>query len=332
MRGRVFDPHTGTFLELDPAGLVDSTNPYAGFAHDTVNNRDPTGRFNEETARAEADALRARITKARARYHSTGELGVLTAKEAVLSLQVLMTVPATGVFLAFLPVETLSSLAVGYAAGKATSAALDAAAVENEVVRALAQDVTGLVAGAATARALTAIRSATNLDPVLESAVDQAFVTLAAEQALAQRAASTPPNLRFVYRALRPDELATVTSSGLTPKDSRASKTIMEHVFSGSEEGFASQFVSTTRDLGHAARWGRNTGYARIDLCRVKSPIIDLSTAAGRKQFLGDPSRMTPGSPSHKANAFAKNASEVLIEGPIPPEAIIEVTTCRVHP
>jgi RHS repeat-associated protein len=45
MRGRVFDPHTGTFLELDPEGLVDSTNPYAGFAHDTVNNRDPTGRI-----------------------------------------------------------------------------------------------------------------------------------------------------------------------------------------------------------------------------------------------------------------------------------------------
>jgi hypothetical protein len=45
MRGRVFDPHTGTFLQLDPEGLVDSTNPYAGFAHDTVNNRDPTGRF-----------------------------------------------------------------------------------------------------------------------------------------------------------------------------------------------------------------------------------------------------------------------------------------------
>ncbi len=43
MRARVFDPHTGLFLQLDPSGYRDSVNLYAGLAWDTVNNRDPTG-------------------------------------------------------------------------------------------------------------------------------------------------------------------------------------------------------------------------------------------------------------------------------------------------
>jgi RHS repeat-associated protein len=43
MRARVFDPHTGLFLQLDPEGYTDSPNLYAGLGHDTVNHRDPTG-------------------------------------------------------------------------------------------------------------------------------------------------------------------------------------------------------------------------------------------------------------------------------------------------
>ncbi len=42
-RARVLDPRTGTFLQRDPEGYVDSVNQYAAMANDPVNNRDPTG-------------------------------------------------------------------------------------------------------------------------------------------------------------------------------------------------------------------------------------------------------------------------------------------------
>lgn len=43
MRARVFDPHTGMFLQRDPAGYEESVNLYAGMRWDPVNLRDPTG-------------------------------------------------------------------------------------------------------------------------------------------------------------------------------------------------------------------------------------------------------------------------------------------------
>src|SRR5207249_1371986 len=43
MRARFYDPYTGQFLQPDPRGYHDSVNHYAGFAHNPVNYRDPTG-------------------------------------------------------------------------------------------------------------------------------------------------------------------------------------------------------------------------------------------------------------------------------------------------
>lgn len=42
-RARHYDPHSGTFLQRDPAGYTDGVNPYAAFAHNPVSHRDPTG-------------------------------------------------------------------------------------------------------------------------------------------------------------------------------------------------------------------------------------------------------------------------------------------------
>jgi RHS repeat-associated protein len=60
MRARIFDPRTGSFLSLDPNGEEDSVDRYAGFAHDPINNRDPTGMC---TAAAGGDLTCAELTE-----------------------------------------------------------------------------------------------------------------------------------------------------------------------------------------------------------------------------------------------------------------------------
>jgi RHS repeat-associated protein len=42
-RARFYDPYTASFLQRDPAGFVDSVNPYTAFANNPVSFRDPTG-------------------------------------------------------------------------------------------------------------------------------------------------------------------------------------------------------------------------------------------------------------------------------------------------
>jgi RHS repeat-associated protein len=43
LRARFYDPYSGQFLQLDPAGYADSVNLYAGFANNPVAFRDPLG-------------------------------------------------------------------------------------------------------------------------------------------------------------------------------------------------------------------------------------------------------------------------------------------------
>jgi RHS repeat-associated protein len=87
MRGRVFDPRTGMFLQRDPAGYRDSVNLYAGFKWNPVGLRDPTGResgFEADSyvgdggvlARSEARAERVReaVRIAREALHAVNEL------------------------------------------------------------------------------------------------------------------------------------------------------------------------------------------------------------------------------------------------------------------
>jgi len=46
-RARWYDPSVGAFLTPDPSGYRDSSNLYAGFGYDPVNNTDPTGEWIE---------------------------------------------------------------------------------------------------------------------------------------------------------------------------------------------------------------------------------------------------------------------------------------------
>jgi RHS repeat-associated protein len=50
-RNRWYDPATGTFLTPDPEGHADSSNLYAAFANDPVNNTDPLGTLSYDPAR-----------------------------------------------------------------------------------------------------------------------------------------------------------------------------------------------------------------------------------------------------------------------------------------
>ena len=140
---------------------------------------------------------------------------------------------------------------------------------------------------------------------------------------------SGPVGENVVFRALRADELELLAECGLISKNPRATMTPLDHVVDGSNPGFASQYISTTRSSRFAERWARKsrTGYVKIDLTRAGSPYLDLSTSSGRTIHLGDASAAPLGSRLHDGNRFARGAQEVLVAGPIPPEAIIEVVT-----
>ncbi|HJQ38909.1 MAG TPA: RHS repeat-associated core domain-containing protein [Thermoanaerobaculia bacterium] len=60
MRGRWYDPRTGTFLTPDPQGYGDSSNLYAYCAGDPINCTDPTGTTGESDLAEERRAIAAR--------------------------------------------------------------------------------------------------------------------------------------------------------------------------------------------------------------------------------------------------------------------------------
>jgi RHS repeat-associated protein len=67
-RARWYDSQTGTFMSPDPMGYVDSSNLYAGFAGDPVNNGDPRGEAVYVVYREFADP------KLRDKYPDAGHL------------------------------------------------------------------------------------------------------------------------------------------------------------------------------------------------------------------------------------------------------------------
>jgi RHS repeat-associated protein len=118
----------------------------------------------------------------------------------------------------------------------------------------------------------------------------------------------------IVYRVIRADENPAL---GLTAKDPLATYTPEGHVLNGSRPGFASQYISTTRELRVAEKWAAISGdrIVGINLDAVDGPVINLSTPAGRELYLN----------GITARNFAAASSEVLVEGSIPPEAVFEV-------
>lgn len=114
-----------------------------------------------------------------------------------------------------------------------------------------------------------------------------------------------------VYRVIRADE---DPSAGLWAKNPAATYTPEGHLLHGSRPGFASQYISATTDLQLARRWAARTGerLVEIDLTKVQAKVIDLSSTTVRNTYLRGVT----------ARNRARAASEVLIEGFVPPEAL----------
>ena len=124
--------------------------------------------------------------------------------------------------------------------------------------------------------------------------------------ALTQARCKTIDQTSYIYRTLRPEENC---NRGLVPKDSRARKTVHEHVAHGSQPGFKSQFISTTTELGIARKWqkrGRNLRIAKIsrrDMLNANCSPYDLNSAHVANQHLRD----------NRAKGFARASCEVVL-------------------
>jgi len=116
----------------------------------------------------------------------------------------------------------------------------------------------------------------------------------------------------IVYRVVRGDENP---RAGLTAKNVSATESIDRHVRFGSKDWFTSQYISTTKDLTVALKWAKESGnrIVAIDLTKVKSVIVDLSTKDARS---------AAGMTNPVAKNFANKSKEVLIENSIPASAI----------
>lgn len=116
----------------------------------------------------------------------------------------------------------------------------------------------------------------------------------------------------LVYRVIRTDENP---ANGLYPKDPNANLSVDMHVRFGAQPDFVSQYISTSRDLVSSEAWAARTGnrLVAIDLNQVNGDIIDLSTYEDRLYYLLD----------WKGRGYAMKSTEVLIQGNVPPEAIV---------
>jgi RHS repeat-associated protein len=136
------------------------------------------------------------------------------------------------------------------------------------------------------------------------------------------------------FRALRQQDMDSLDSgSDIIPKNPLANNTPLQHVLEGSTEGYGDQYISLTKDRGLAESWARKSGkeVAEIDLDKVANTKLNLTTPEGRIAHLGDASRAPKGSPIWDANKKAKGAKELLVEGSISGDAVINryKPTCK---
>jgi hypothetical protein len=119
-----------------------------------------------------------------------------------------------------------------------------------------------------------------------------------------------------VFRVLRPDENPT---DGLVAKNPVGDWTPEGAVLNGSRPSAANhnQWIHATTERAVAEEWAQRTGgrIAEIDLSRVPSQVIDLSTETGRAAHLQGVT----------ARNFAAASSEILIESHVPAAAIVRV-------
>ncbi|MBA8926850.1 RHS repeat-associated protein [Kutzneria viridogrisea] len=124
------------------------------------------------------------------------------------------------------------------------------------------------------------------------------------------------PHGNIVYRNLHPGEDPT---KGLVAKNPNATYHPAGHLSSGSRPGWASQYISTTKDRDVAEKWYTGRMVA-IDLNKFHGKVIDVSTPEA--QAAADVRGSSP-------RRVASNSKEVLLVGRVPPEAITWVKRRR---
>ncbi len=127
------------------------------------------------------------------------------------------------------------------------------------------------------------------------------------------------------FRALNQNDMTSLNSGGnIIPKDPSATRTAYEHVLNGSTDGYADQYISLTKERKFAEKWARKSGteVVEIDLDKVSNNKLNLNTPEGRKIHLGDVIN-NPTDELRKVNKYAKGANELLFEGEIDKNAIV---------
>ena len=113
-----------------------------------------------------------------------------------------------------------------------------------------------------------------------------------------------------VYRLLRAGEDC---NRGLEAKDTRAQKSVDDHVSNGSEENYVSQYISTTTELKKAKGWrdkypwNRTRKIARItrnDVNNAGCTVYDLNVASVKNKYLT----------TNKAKNYARVMCEVVLK------------------
>jgi len=118
--------------------------------------------------------------------------------------------------------------------------------------------------------------------------------------------------LNRAYRNPRQGQHPNALLHGFHPKNPNASYSPAFHVTRGSK--YPTQYISMTKSLQVARRWqDTNVPIYVIDLSKVKGSVIDLTDEIVRNNLLKHPI----------ANNLAKASAEILLEGTVPPDAII---------
>lgn len=122
------------------------------------------------------------------------------------------------------------------------------------------------------------------------------------------------------YRATSKQDMIDLDNGdGIIPKNPTGDNTPLEHVLGDTD----TQYTSLTKDKKFAENWARRSGtdVVEIDLDKLSNNKLDLTTGDGRKVHLGDASLGDPD--IVKANKYSKGAKELLVEGTIPNDAVV---------
>lgn len=101
---------------------------------------------------------------------------------------------------------------------------------------------------------------------------------------------------------------------------------VITHINHGSDDWYSGQYISITKDRSIAEKWAINssTEVAEIDLDKLESAFINLSTPEGREQWIMSDSKFSYNE-KIKANKYASMMEEGLVECKINQSAIKKI-------